>query len=141
MTVLHVTVHAHPARKFGCAEVTVRGIEVPAIDASSDAFQLPLPVSFDQVLDNLQRLPRLFIEPDGSFIWIGPGGPDEWQFDGQLHDSTGGLMTVELKVSGADPDWDTLLSCLGWPQTTLVFELVREGIYLDERSLRRLTDR
>jgi hypothetical protein len=90
------------------------------------------------VLAALEQLPRLFIEPDGSFIWIGPGGPDEWKFDGQLHDSTGGLMTVELKVSGREPEWDRLLMCLDWPRTQLAFELVREGIYVDETVFRSL---
>lgn len=137
-TTLHVTIHAYPDASPPRRDVKLRGRIVPALEVTSDRFHQPLPVTFDHVLSALERLPRLFIEPDGSFIWIGPTGPDEWKFDGQLHDSTGGLMTMELKVSGHNPDWDQLLSCLNWPETRLAFELVREGVYLDESGLRSL---
>ncbi len=133
---LHVTLHAHPGRSFPSQEMMLQGGPRQVLVIPAGELSRPLPVRFDDVLTQLEQLPRLFIEPDGSFIWIGPRGPQQWKLDGQLHDSASGLMTVELKISGTDPALDDVLRTLGWPAAPVVFELVREGVYLDEANFR-----
>ncbi|MCA9167505.1 MAG: hypothetical protein KDB23_07540 [Planctomycetales bacterium] len=134
----HITIHAHPGKEVPQSSTAVRQRELLRLELPSEWLTLPMSLSFDTVLARLEQLPRLYIEPDGSFIWIGPQGPDQWKFDGQLHDSTGGLMTIELKVSGTDPELDAILGCLDWPEKAYVFQLVREGIYLDHAQVRQL---
>jgi len=132
---VHLVVHAAPERMLTCSEVTLGGHSLEALSLPTSWLSRPLAVSFDEVLSRLEQLPRLYIEPDGSFIWIGPTGPAEWKIDGQLHDSASGLMTIELKVEGDSPDLCAIFHCLDWPAESLVFQLVREGIYVDDYGL------
>jgi hypothetical protein len=99
----------------------------------------PLAVTFDVVLAALDRLPRMFIEPDGSFVWTGTtadGSP--WQVDGNLIDQGDVLAYVELSGCCPAEQFDLLLGTLGWPAAALAFQLPRRGIYLNETEFRRL---
>ncbi len=78
----------------------------------------------------------MFVEPDGSFVWVADHGEPAWQVDGLLFDRAGQLVYVELKGSCPAERWDLLLGSLGWPTVPLVFQLVREAIFLDEASFR-----
>lgn len=98
-------------------------------------------VSFEQAADRLQQLPRLFFEPDGSFVWVGQDGDRRWQVDGQLTDRDGHLLYAELRGSCPAQAFDQLLAALGWPTTPLVFQLTRDAIFLDEGEFRRLAGR
>jgi hypothetical protein len=98
-----------------------------------------LPVTFDEALAALERLDRLFIEPDGSFVWTGvtaDGGA--WQVDGNLIDRGESLAYVELKGVCPEAQFDRLLSALGWPKAGLAFQLQKRGVFLDEASFRRM---
>lgn len=129
----HTILHALNTSSYDSLSASVDGHEVVAIDLPSTAFQQPLGVTFDATLEFLAALPRLYIEPDGSFIWLSDDGADEWKIDGQLNDSPGGLMTVELKITGRRP-WpglESVLHSVDWPRQAIAFEMVRQGIYLD----------
>jgi hypothetical protein len=89
-------------------------------------------VSFEAAAESLEKLDRLFIEPDGSFVWAGEG----WQVDGSLYDRDGRLQYVELKGALPVEAFDRLLAALGWPATPVVFQLVREGKTVDEAEFR-----
>lgn len=95
------------------------------------------PVSFEQAEAALATLPRLFIEPDGSFVWVANDTQRSWQIDGNLYDRDGRLLYVEVKGSCSAAAFDQLLRALGWPDVPLAFQLVREAVYLDEASFRR----
>jgi hypothetical protein len=98
-----------------------------------------LPVSFDQALAALERLDRLFIEPDGSFVWAGMTAEGEaWQVDGNLIDRGECLAYVELKGVCPVAQFDSLLPALGWPQFGLAFQLQKRGVFLNEAEFRRL---
>src|SRR5262245_46723871 len=99
----------------------------------------PLPVTFDHALAELSQLPRLFIEPDGSFVWRGThAGGGDWQVDGNLIDRGDVLGHVELKGSCPVDQFDQLLVALGWPEQALVLQLPRRGVILEEAEFRRL---
>jgi hypothetical protein len=68
-------------------------------------------VSFEQVESQLSKLPRMFFEMDGSFVWRGellsslPATTSStsatqdatWQVDGMVYDVAGRVCRVELK--------------------------------------------
>jgi hypothetical protein len=98
-----------------------------------DAF---LPVSFEQALDALTRLPRMDVEPDGFFVLAGETDSVRWQIDGHLFDFGDRMHRVELRGECPAEMFDDLLRCFGWPETPLIFELVREGVALEEAAFR-----
>ncbi len=95
----------------------------------------PFVVTFEDVSAALATFERLYIEPDGSFVWTSTGEP-AWQLDGVLYDRDGRLQHIDLKGTCPAAALDRLLSTLGWPATRVQFELVREGETLDEAAFR-----
>jgi hypothetical protein len=97
-----------------------------------------LQTTFDAAYEALSRLPRLFIEPDGSFVWTGVADDGSaWQIDGNLIDQVERLAHVELKGHCPEEQFDALLRALGWPEQSLLFQLPTEGLLLDEQAFRR----
>ncbi|OYV81528.1 MAG: hypothetical protein B7Z73_17985 [Planctomycetia bacterium 21-64-5] len=92
--------------------------------------------TFEQVAEALSELPRMFVEPDGSFVWVAAAGP-AWQIDGVLYDGAGRLWYMELKGCCPQQEFDRLLSVLGWPETPLTVQLVREAEMMEEPEFRR----
>jgi hypothetical protein len=98
----------------------------------------PLPASFDAALAELELLPRLFIEPDGSFVWRGATGDGQaWQVDGNLIDRGDVLDYVQLNGTCPSERLDEVLRTLGWPQVELAFQLPRLGVFLTDAEFRR----
>ncbi len=102
----------------------------------TSVFAEPFTCTWEEVAAALETLPRMIFEPDGSWIWSGDVGRDRWQVDGHLFDFAGRLHRVELHGECPPEVFDDLLRCFGWPDTTLVFEQVREGVRLDEAEFR-----
>lgn len=102
------------------------------IQASADP-NSNLAVTFEDVVSQLEPLPRMFIEWDGSFVWRGEALDDAtaatvtWQLDGMVYDHLGAVRYVELKGNCPIEPWETLLSILGWPQQELTIHHVNEG--------------
>jgi hypothetical protein len=98
-----------------------------------------LPVTFDEAMAALQSLDRLFIEPDGSFVWAGATVDGEsWQVDGNLIDRGDALAYVELKGCCPEDQFDRLLAAFGWPGAALAFQLPQRGVMLNEVEVREL---
>jgi len=94
--------------------------------------------TFDAALAALEKLDRLFIEPDGSFVWAGVAGDGQsWQVDGNLIDRGDCLAYVELKGRCPEKQFDQILTALGGPGVPLVFELTRRGVVVAEQEFRR----
>ena len=93
-------------------------------------------LTFDDALNNLSRLPRMFIEPDGSLVWTGTADGQAWQVDGNLIDQGDVLSYVELKGRCPEEQLDQLLAALGWPEQPLTFQLPQRGIFLAEAPFR-----
>jgi hypothetical protein len=99
---------------------------------------LPLAATFDDTLDQLAQLPRMFIEPDGSFVWRGTADDGQaWQLDGNLIDRGSVLDYVELSGICPAERLDDVLQALGWPESPLVFQLPRVGVTLTEAEFRQ----
>ena len=96
------------------------------------------PTTFDGALGELSLLPRLFIEPDGSFVWRGRDTAEgEWQVDGNLIDRGDVLAYVELNGCCPRERFDELLRAVGWPQQPVAYQLPRRGVVLEESEFRR----
>jgi len=99
----------------------------------------PLVASFDSAIADLAALPRMFIEPDGSFVWRGTTLAGEaWQVDGNLIDRGDVLAYVELKGCCPVERLDEILRALSWPESQLAFQLTQRGVTLEEAEFRRL---
>lgn|SRR5262245_26054172 len=99
----------------------------------------PLTVTFDAALEAMSVLPRMFLEPDGSFVWAGATPEAErWQVDGNLVDRGDVLALVELKGCCPQERLDDILRALGWPEESFAFQLPRRGVTLPEEEFRRL---
>lgn len=133
----HITIHAAAAGLEPGTTIDLAGHEYRPLSISPSDLTAPLPATFDDCIDSLARLPQMFCEPDGSLVWTSPPQADRWLVDGQLSENEGRLHTVELKGTCPAEAFDQLLAALGPPGTSLVFQLMREGIYLDEAEFRR----
>lgn len=100
---------------------------------------LPLNVTFDETYAQLVQFPRLFLEPDGAFVWVGSqvDGKFPWKLDGLLQDGGPTLAYLELKGHCTTKELDAILVTLGWPREHLMFQLAIEGTILPESQFRR----
>ena len=130
----HANVFACPLHAVAGERFTLRGIDVQSLSAK--AFDAFLPVTFEEAYAALAKLPRVDIEPDGFFVISGNANGSRWQLDGHLFDFSDRLHRVELHGDCPAESLDAILQCIGWPATPLVFELVREGVALDEANFR-----
>ncbi len=135
----HVNVFARPAHAVEGPTVELLGVALPTVrgaDGRPLTFDAYLPVTFEQALDALAQIPRLDAEPDGFFVLAGDAGATHWRVSGHLYDFGGALHRVELNGACPVESFDAMLACLGWPAARLTFELVEQGVALDEAAFR-----
>jgi carotenoid cleavage dioxygenase-like enzyme len=101
-------------------------------DSASFAF------TWEDAAAMLERLPRMIFELDGSFVVSGDDEAGQrWQVDGHLFDFDGRLHRMELRGQCPAANFDDLLRCVCWPAQTLAFEMIREGVRVDEQQFRQ----
>lgn len=137
MYTFHVTIHAMPEAAKPGVSVELSGGAFATLDVPPAALSTPFGISFEEAAERLGRLPRSCIEPDGSFFYASAQGQPPWQVEGNLFDRNGRLLFVDLKGDCPPEEFDRLLTALGWPETALAFQLVREAVLLDEAEFRR----
>lgn len=112
-----------------CHLLLKRRDDLPALRATT---------TFEQLAERLCAWPRLYFEPDGSFMLMGKADLESWQLEGQIHDGRGAVDSIELKGNCPLATFDELLLALGWaPADFLTLQLPRAlAISADEaRSL------
>ena len=92
--------------------------------------------SFEDVTVAFETLPRMFLEPDGSFVWVTEEDGRRCQLDGLLTDDGTHLLHCELKGQCGNDTLDALLTAFGCPEQRVHFQLVQEGTYLSEAEFR-----
>lgn len=137
MYTFYVTIHARPAEAAIGPTIEISGRKLTTLSVPHDARSQPFGIAFEEVVSRLNQLERMFSEPDGSFVWASPHDGPRWQVDGNVFDRNGRLLFVDLKGTSPAEEFDRLLSALGWPQTPVIFQLVREAVFLDETEFRR----
>jgi len=92
-------------------------------------------ITFEMLLERFEKLPRMFIEPDGSLVWRGTTVADsvataiQWQLDGMIYDHLGAVRYVELKGNCSTTAWQQLLQILDYPTQPLTVHHVNQGRY------------
>jgi hypothetical protein len=141
MLSFHTSLHARSESAVTSAKpVDLGGQSIRALSVPPESLTTPFALSFEQAGEALEKLDRLFFEPDGSFVWTSPHGEPKWQVDGNLFDRAGRLLFVDLKGTCPSREFDRLLSAFGWPETSVMFQLVREAVFLDEAEFRRFAE-
>ena len=135
----HTFVHVRPPDVVFGDAIKCFGQSVNTLLVQPDRLTTPLTVSFEQACDSLDRLARMFCEPDGSFVWRSTAD-GEWQVDGVLSDRGGRLLFVELKGKCPSNAFDQLLRAVGWPDNKLMFQLAEQAVFVDEASFRRVAE-
>lgn len=132
-----VSIHASPAAARPAGRHADAWGEWPVLEVPREALTAPLAVGFDAALAALGGLERLYVEPDGSFVWTSPQDGPRWQVDGNATERNGRVLLVDLRGSCPSTALDRLLSALGWPGQPLMFQLLRPAVFLDEPTFRR----
>lgn len=85
----------------------------------------PLPVTWEVALDHLARLPRMYVEPDGSFLWTGISGADQaWQLEGTLYDNGVAVQYVDLRGHCPLSAWHDFLAAFLASFASISLELI-----------------
>lgn len=112
------------------------------VNLFADPMDASFACTWEDAATVLEAMPRMIFELDGSFVVSGGVRETRWQVDGHLFDFAGRLHRVELHGECPPAVFDELLRCVGWPRQSLVFEMVHEGITVDEQTFRaRVTKR
>lgn len=142
MYAFYVTVHARPAQaELGPQVELAGGARTTLVFKHGDLASSTMGVSFEDAAAALSNLPRMYCEPDGSFVWVSSHSEATWQVDGNLFDRAGQLLLVDLKGSCPSAAFDQLLAAFGWPRVPLMFQLVRQAVFLDEATFRAYAER
>ncbi|QDU97212.1 hypothetical protein [Lignipirellula cremea] len=132
-------IHALPpsAATADCCPIEIQGeiVTTRAVDPTS--LSTPFDCTFEEAGEKLEATPRLYFEPDGSFVWTNPG----CQVDGILYDRNDRLIYVEVHGNCPAAFFDQFLTILGWPATPLLFQLPRHAVFLDETAFRQFASR
>jgi hypothetical protein len=136
-----ITIHARGRDVRPGSTCSIAGREFRVQEVPRAALAEPLGIRFEEAAERLEKLPRMYVEPDGSFVWVSSSEADRsWQLDGNLYDRAESLVFVD--VSGTCPPgaFDEVLRCFGWPDTPLIFQLTRQALFLDETEFRRFAE-
>jgi hypothetical protein len=139
MEPFHVFLHVRPRETLGASIHTVRGVSLRAIDIDARQLNRPFRLSFEEVVQRLCHLPRMIVEPDGSWVWVLSESDVARALNGMLYDRDGRLQSIELKGCCSKASLKSLLPIFGWPETELVFQDVRTGLILEESEFTRLS--
>jgi len=133
-----ITLHGRPPEVAGHAGLHVDALGTwPTLGVSHDQLAVPMASGFDAAFSRLAELERMYVEPDGSFVWTSPGDGRWWQVDGNALEMDGRVLLVDLKGSCPRTAFDRLLEGFGWPRQAMMVHLVRPAVFLDEATFRR----
>jgi hypothetical protein len=137
-----ITLHARPAEAQPGPALADAWGTWPTVTVPRETLSMPMQADFDVALGRLGDLPRLYAEPDGSFVWTSShdapsAGVASWQVDGNAFEKDGRVLLVDLKGRCPADEFDRLLAAFGWPGQPVMMQLVRSAVFLDEGAFRR----
>ena len=137
MITIHASLHPRPAQLPPAGEVAIHGRRVVHWAFDAAAAQNSWEVTFDGALEQLEKVPRLYAEPDGSWLLVSAVGESpRWQMEGNLYDGGSRLAYCDLKGSCPVTTWEQLLACFGWPHQPLLLQLTHAAVFVDEADYR-----
>ena len=135
-----ISIHARPPVEVATRSIRLDGMDYQMLQLDPAQRTRPLRVSFEEAVERLEQLPRMFIEPDGSFVWVGQQDASAWQLDGCLYDRDQRVIYVDVAGTCPEQQFDQLLSAFGWPDASLVFQTLQQAVFLDERDFRNYVE-
>lgn len=107
---------------------------------------MALRVSLETALANLEQLPRMFVELDGSFLWTGPrsdtpsdsrSDSKHWQLEGTIYDDGQVVRYIDLRGDCPLSAWKTFLAALEATLDAVTLELVESDLIVAGTWLER----
>lgn len=124
-SLINMHIHLLAKSKGGLEELRSQG------SLLATAETLLLPVTFEHVAQELQKLQQLQFEWDGSFVWSGQSEAARWQLDGMLYDVANQLQRIELKGNCPLDCFERLIGLLGCSKDSLIVQMVATGQLMD----------
>ena len=138
MPSFHIALHARPAGDWEEHRISVEGFELVRLKLPPESLVAPLPISFESAVSRLAVLRRMFVEPDGSLVWVSDSLAEaSWQIDGELFDRGGQLQYVELRGSCTADAFEQLTSVFRTSDSAFVIQLLRHAVFISETEFRR----
>ena len=132
----HASIHARSENVKPSGEPLGSATDIEKLSVSPEDLQKTFPVSFEDAEAALANIARMFVEPDGSFVWRSEES-NGLQLDGGLYDNGEYLTFVELAGKCTEPMLDSVLSAFGWPKAQLMFQLRDSAVFLSDECFRR----
>lgn len=142
MLAFEIALHGRPETVTPGADLTDAWGTWPTVTVPPATLADPMVILFDDAIGRLAAIERLYVEPDGSFVWASGrrdevAGRDWWQIDGNAFDRDGRVVVVDLKGSCPPEAFDRVIAAFGWPGQRLLMQLVRSAALLEESVFRR----
>ena len=133
----HAALHALPRGEIAESTSVVDRRPVKQLILAAESLDQSLPVSFEDAFEQLASLPRMFIEPDGSFVWVSDTTDVKWQLDGMMFDRGGRLQYVEMRGTCTPEAFDRFADIFRIGETQFAIQLMQQAIFLSEDEFRR----
>lgn len=138
----HLMLHRRPASVSEGCSITIAGYELATVTVTPQQQSEPFSISFEVAVERLAELSQMFVEPDGSFVWVAASGAElGWQLDGVVNDRANRVVSVEVKGTCPRPQFETLLRVFDWPEVGLLVQLVQAAAFLDDAEYFRFAER
>ncbi len=85
---------------------------------------------YESVAAELAEIPRCFIEPDGSFVWVDEADVT-LKLSGQVTDNGRTVMYVEVRGRGRRSMLEAIFTALGWPEQELMVQILPEAFLVE----------
>jgi hypothetical protein len=82
---------------------------------------------------NLEQLARMFVEPDGSFLWSGqdPASGGHWQLEGTVYDDGQVVRYIELRGQCPLVQWHEFVAAFEESLASIRLELLEQKRIVD----------
>ena len=137
MNAFHIGLHRITAAVATGPQATIAGREFSTLTVPQPTPQEALGVGFDDAVARLARHDGLFIELDGSFVWVGRTDGFTWQLDGILYDRNEEIVYVELKGECPECAFEELCRTLGLSPGQTMVQLMQQAVFMDWAEFRR----
>lgn len=91
--------------------------------------------TYEDFAEQLSKVPRLYIEPDGSYVWVSSEDPTRRVW-GQITDDGQQVLYLELRGRCQWDDLAAIVGMIGWPETQLIFQLMPDAVLVEESQFR-----
>jgi len=103
-----------------------------------ETLDAPFAVTFEEVEDACRLVKRMFLEPDGAFVWSGEENGSRWQVDGHLYDRNGRLLFIELQGVCPPDRFRQFIRLLQSDDQQILVELVMESAIVELADFARI---